>query len=152
MTERNRSVYCTRCGSIVDPGNTFCGVCGAKVSPDAQDAAPTQEIPTQVYPPPNVPSRGGDRGLAVVLGLGALMMVVLAVGAIVGLNLLGGETTEQGGAGIDPATTPTAQEDADGAPPQGKDSGPLGVGDSVEVRGVKTTLNEVRTLPVTDLD
>jgi hypothetical protein len=153
MAERDRPVYCARCGSIVDPGNNFCGVCGAKVSPDAQDATPTEEIPTQVYPPPSVPSRGGDRGLAVVLGLGALMMVVLAVGAIVGLNVLGGETAEQDGAGINPATTmPTAQEDADSAPPQEEDSGPLGVGDSVEVKGVKATLNEVRTLPVTDLD
>src|SRR5918995_1335296 len=133
MTERGRPVYCTRCGSIVDPGNNFCGVCGAKVSPDAQDAAPTQEIPTQVYLPPNVSSRGGDRGLAVVLGLGALMVAVLAVGAIVGLNLLGGKTTEQGGADINPAaTTPSAQENADSAPPQAEDSGPMGEGDSVE--------------------
>ena len=84
MTERSRPVYCARCGSIVDPGNNFCGVCGAKLSPDAQDVAPTQEIPTQVYPPPNVSSRLGDRGLAVVLGLGVLMIVVLAVDAIVG--------------------------------------------------------------------
>jgi len=31
MAERDRPVYCTQCGSIVQLGNNFCGVCGARV-------------------------------------------------------------------------------------------------------------------------
>ncbi len=101
MSERNRPVYCTNCGSIVQPGDNFCGVCGARVTSEAQDAAPSEEIPTQVYPPPNVPARRTTKALAVVLGIGALVIAVLTVGAIVGFNLLGSETAERGGG--DPA-------------------------------------------------
>src|SRR5215208_3768530 len=103
MTESDRPVYCTQCGSIVQPGDNFCAVCGARVAPDAPDAAPTQEIPTQAYPQPNVSSPGGNRTLSVVLGVGALLVVVLAVGAIVGLNLLRGETPDRSGG--DPGAT-----------------------------------------------
>ncbi len=153
MTERNRPVYCTQCGSIVQAGDNFCGVCGARVSPDARDAAPTREIPTQVYPPPSVPSHGGNRTLAVVLGLGALLVAMLAIGAIFAMNLLGNETATQGGAESKPAvTTPTTQEDTQSVPPQDEGPETLGVGDSVEVRGIRATLNAVRTLPATDLD
>jgi hypothetical protein len=34
MSERNRPVYCTICGSIVQPRDNFCGVCGARVTSD----------------------------------------------------------------------------------------------------------------------
>jgi len=47
MAERDRPVYCTQCGSIVQPGNNFCGVCGARVSPNAQTTGPTLEITRQ---------------------------------------------------------------------------------------------------------
>jgi hypothetical protein len=151
MTERNRSVYCTQCGSIVQLGDNFCGVCGTRVSPDAQNAAPTQEIPTQIYPPPNVAVRQGNRALAVVLGLGALLVAMLAVGAIVGLNLLGSETAEQGGGVPGPVAT-TPEETMQVLPQRNEDPETLGVGDSVEVRGIRATLNAVRTLPTTDLD
>jgi len=152
MAERDRPVYCTQCGSIVQPGDNFCGVCGARVSPDARDAAPTEEIPTQVYPPPGLPHRGRSPVLTIVLGLGALLAVVLAIGAIFALNLLGGETARQGGEEPRPATTAQVRENTQSTPRQ--DEGPeiLGVGDSVEVRGIRTTLNGVRTLPTTDLD
>jgi hypothetical protein len=149
MAERDRPVCCTRCGSIVSAGDNFCGVCGARVTPDAQDAAPTREIPTQVYPPPSVSSHRGNRTLAVVLGIGALLVAVLAVGAIVGLNLLGGETAERGGG--DPGAT-TSEVTTQVAPQLDEEPETLGVGDSVEVRGVRATLNEVRALPITDLD
>jgi hypothetical protein len=149
VAERDRPVYCTRCGSIVDPGDNFCAVCGARVPPDAPHAAPTQEIPTQVYPPSSVSSHRGNRTLAVVLGLGALMVAVLAVGAIVRLHLLGGETAERSGG--EPGAT-TSEETTQVAPRQDEEPETLSVGDSVEVRGVRATLNEVRALPTTDLD
>jgi hypothetical protein len=121
--------------------------------PDAQDAAPTQEIPTQVYPPPSVRPHGGNRTLSVVLGVGALLVAVLAVGAIVGLNLLGGETAERSGEAPGPAATmPKGGETTQSISQQDEEPETLGVGDSVEVRGVRATLNEVRTLPTTDLD
>ena len=34
MAERDRPVYCTQCGSIVQPGNNFCGACGAPLAGD----------------------------------------------------------------------------------------------------------------------
>src|SRR5215210_302533 len=149
MAERNRPAFCRQCGSIAQAGDRFCGVCGAKVTPDIRDAAPTREMPTQAYPSPNVSSQGGNRTLAWVLGLGALLVAMLAVGAIVGLNLLGSETAERGGG--DPGAT-TSEETTQVAPRQDEEPETLGVGDSVEVRGVRATLNEVRTLPTTDLD
>jgi Domain of unknown function (DUF4352) len=150
IADRGRPVYCTQCGSIVDPGDNFCGVCGTRVSPNVRDAVPTQEIPTQVYPPPNAQIHQGNRTLAVVLGLGALLVAVLAVGTILGLNLLR-SATEQGGG--DPRPVATTPEETTQSVPQ-RDEGPeaLGVGDSVEVRGIRATLNAVRTLPATDLD
>jgi hypothetical protein len=152
MDEENRPVYCPRCGSIAQAGDRFCGVCGATISPDAQDAAPTQEIPTVVQPPPSVPVRRGNRTLAVVIGLGALLFSMLAIGAIVGFDLLGGETA--GGDGPEPkpaATTPSVENSQD-TPAQDEGPQTLSVGDSVEARGVKTTLNAVRILPTTDTD
>jgi hypothetical protein len=152
--------YCRNCGHELREEDRFCPGCGrpvrqtaqvAGVPPNAPSAAPTQEIPTQVYPPPNVSSHEGNRTLAVVLGVGALLVAVLAVGAIVGLNLLGGETAERGGGDPGPVAT-TPEETTQVAPQRVEGPETLGVGDSVEVRGVRATLNEVRTLPTTDLD
>ncbi len=47
---------------------------------------------------------------------------------------------------------PKGEETTQVAPQQDEEPETLGVGDSVEVRGVRATLNEVRTLPTTDLD
>jgi hypothetical protein len=147
-------MYCTQCGSIVRAGDNFCGVCGATVSPGAPDAAPTREIPTQVYPPPGVPARRGNRALAVVLGFGILLLLVLGIGAIVALNLLRSGADTQ--AESDPAPATSNQQDPGrGAAEEADTSQPterLGVGDSVEAGGVRATLNEVRVLPTTDFD
>ncbi len=78
-----RPVYCGYCGSIVQAGDTFCGVCGSRIPPDAQEAAPTQQIPTLVQPPPNVPTGGRSRPLILVAAVGALLVLSLAgVGAM----------------------------------------------------------------------
>jgi hypothetical protein len=152
VAERDRPVYCTQCGSIVNPGDNFCGVCGARVTPDAQDAAPTQEIPAQIQPPPHVPTRGDTRTLGI-FGIGVVFVLLLGVGVIFALNLLGSETARQGGGQPGPAaTTPPSGETTQSAPQQDEDPETLGVGDSVAVRGIRATLNGVRTLPTTDLD
>jgi hypothetical protein len=144
VAERDRPVYCTRCGSIVETGNNFCGVCGTRVSPAAQGAAPTRQIPTQVLPPRSVPARSNSGTLAVFAGFGVLLVLVLGVGAIVGLNLLRSEPGPQR-----QEAPPAAQKTN---PPQQADNERLGVGDSVEAEGVRATLNGVRVLPTTDFD
>jgi hypothetical protein len=136
----------------VYPGDNFCGVCGTRVSSDAPDVAPTQEIPTQVQPPPHVPTRGDTRTLGF-FGIGVVFVLLLSVSAIFALNLLGSKTARQRGGQPGPAaTTPPSEEDMQSAPQQDEGPEALGVGDSVEVRGIRATLNAVRTLPTTDLD
>src|SRR5215212_5139153 len=116
MTEQDRPVYCARCGSIVQAGDRFCGVCGASITPDAQEAAPTQEIPTVVQPPPQgVPAHGRNSTLSLLVGFGALAAVVLAIGAIVALNLLGGKSGEPQHEGqVKPPPVATTQQGNEG--------------------------------------
>jgi hypothetical protein len=156
MAERDYPVYCTQCGSIVSAGNTFCGVCGARVSPTAPIAAPTREIPRQ-FPPPNVPAGAANRTPALIVGLGVVLVLLLGVGTIVGLTLRRDESeprrvalqqeapAEQGGA------KENGNEEEAKAPQPAEDVR-LGVGDSVEAEGVRATLNDVRVLPTTDFD
>ena len=151
MAERGRPVYCTRCGSIVEAGDNFCGVCGTRVSPAARDAAPTQRIPTRVLPPQNIPTGRNNGTLAVVAGFVILLILVLGVGAIVGLNLLRSETATGPQRQAPPPAQEKTGEDEANAPQQAEDMR-LGVGDSVEAEGVRATLNEVYVLPSTDFD
>jgi Domain of unknown function (DUF4352) len=159
MTERDRPVYCTQCGSIVSTGNNFCGVCGTRVSPTARIAAPTQEIPRQFPPPRNVSAGATSRTPALIVGLAVIVVLLLGVGTIVGLTMLSSES--ETGNSAEPRQAASQQEPPgeQGAEENGKEeessaSQPerLGVGDSVEVRGVRATLNDVRLLPTTDFD
>jgi hypothetical protein len=157
MTERDRPVYCTQCGSIVQSGNYFCGVCGARVSPNAQTTGPTLEIPRQYPPPRNVPAGAPGGAPALIVGLGVVVVLLLGVGTIFGLALLGGEL-ESGSA---PEHRQAAsqrvadkenekEEKANASQPAEEEK--LGVGDSVEAGGVRATLNDVRVLPKTVFD
>jgi hypothetical protein len=151
MTERDRPVYCTRCGSIVSAGNNFCGVCGTRVSPTAPTAAPTREIPRQYPPPQNVRAGATSRTPALIVGLGVVVVLLLGVGTIFGLALLGGESEHRRAASQRVAYKENEKEEKANAP-QPAEEEKLGVGDSVEAGGVRATLNDVRVLPKTVFD
>ena len=162
MAERNRPVYCTRCGSIVHPGDKFCGVCGARVSPAARDAGAPRGIPTQIYAPSGVPNGGTNRTLALFVGLGISILILLAIGTVVALTLLRSETETSGAADpshpeprkeapVQGAAEETEEEEASPSDASVPDEG-LGVGGPVEAEGVRATLNGVRVLPTTDFD
>jgi hypothetical protein len=95
MAERDRPVYCAQCGSIVHPEHNFCGVCGARVPlnapDDAPDDAPTQEMPTLGNPPPSATARDSNLRLAMLIGAGVVLVLVLGVGSVAALNLLRGD-------------------------------------------------------------
>jgi hypothetical protein len=92
MTERNRPVYCTQCGSIVQPGDNFCAVCGSRVTSDARDAVPTQVMPARVQAPVGGPIRGRNLTAAMIVGVGIMLVLLLGIGSVAALTLLRGET------------------------------------------------------------
>jgi hypothetical protein len=157
MAEGDRPVYCTQCGSIVQPGNNFCGVCGARMSPSVQATGPTLEIPRQYPPPRNVPAGARGGAPALIVGLGVVVVLLLGVGTIFGLALLGGES-ESGSApehrrAASQRVADKEKEKVEKAnAPQPAEEEKLGVGDSVEAGGVRATLNDVRVLPKTVFD
>jgi hypothetical protein len=157
MTEEDRPVYCTQCGSIVSAGNNFCGVCGARVSPTARIAAPTREIPRQFPPPRNASAGATRRTPALIVGLGVVVVLLLGVGTIVGLTLLRDESEPRRVASQEAASAEQGAAKESGNEEEARASQPaegerLGVGDSVEAEGVRATLNDVRVLPTTDFD
>jgi hypothetical protein len=114
VTERDRPVYCSQCGSIVQPGDNFCEVCGARVSPNAPDAAPAQQVPAQVHAPAGAPAAGRNRTIAMIVGAGVVLVLILGIGSVAALNLLRGETA--GDRGESAGTTQPEQGDAEKNP------------------------------------
>src|SRR5215213_1329469 len=115
MTERNRPVYCTRCGSIVHSQDNFCGVCGAEVAPNAPDASPTQQISRQAPPPPAAPVPGRTVTPLTVLGFGIFFALLLGAGSVAALTLLRDEAEPSK---PDPERERAAVETADNTQPE----------------------------------
>jgi hypothetical protein len=104
LPDGDRPVYCTRCGSIVDTGDRFCGVCGARVSPSAQESAPTRQMPAPSYAPPRVSGGSNSLALPLILGLAAVLLVLIGIGAKVGFALVsGGDTNAPQSSANEPA-------------------------------------------------
>ena len=172
MANEGHPVYCGNCGSLVQASDRFCGVCGARIPSDAPDAANTREIPTLVTPPPRATlERGRNNRLALMAGIGAVVIVLLVIGTIIFTSLTGGQSPPRGQAnpahqgGVKPVPPATTQR-TNSSPPDRtykkgttKSNAPaspgpenLSVGDSAEARGVKATLNGLRLLPKTEMD
>lgn len=77
VANEEHSVYCGNCGSIVKTGDVFCGVCGTRIPPEAQEVVLTQEIPMQISPPPSIPSRRRNRKLTSGVMVGASLDLLL---------------------------------------------------------------------------
>src|SRR5215216_2933098 len=106
MTERDRPVYCTQCGSIVYPEDNFCGVCGARVPPNAPDAVPTQQVPRQVLPPPAALVPGRNMTPLMVIGIGVLVALLLGVGWFAAWSLLRSQVAQPEASGAAGTTQP----------------------------------------------
>jgi hypothetical protein len=57
------------------PEDDFCGECGARVPPNAPDAAPPQDKPTLVNPAPSVTAGGRNLRLAMLIGAGVVLLL-----------------------------------------------------------------------------
>ena len=75
MSDSSRQIYCAECESLAGVEDRFCGVCGARIPPAVQEAAPTERIPVQVQPPPAYTRRGNNRTVATVVGIVILVLV-----------------------------------------------------------------------------
>ena len=85
--------------------------------PRRKKAPPTRQMPTPSYAPPRVPGGGNNsRALPLILGLAAVLLVLIGIGAIVGFALVsGGDTNAPQSSANEPAPAEDrepAQQDA----------------------------------------
>jgi hypothetical protein len=100
-------VYCGNCGSIVQTGDVFCGVCGTRIPPEAQEVVLTQEMPMQISSPPSIPSRRRNRKLTSGVMVGALLFLLLVGAGALALTGFGSGADLLGGVGEAPAPSET---------------------------------------------
>jgi len=122
-TEGDRPIsYCGQCGNPLQEGDRFCGACGAPVLSSPQQAE--QVVPRQTAIAQGATTRA--RSLFVwAVGLGAILVLTLGVSAVFALDLLGGESTTQGGAQTSPDTAPSGTGNTTSALPQDTTAPPL---------------------------
>ena len=86
------------------------------MSLSAQESAPTRQIPAPSYAPPHVSGGSNSRALPLILGLAAVLLVLIGIGAIVGFALVsGGDTNAPQSSANEPAPAEDrepAQQDA----------------------------------------
>ena len=93
MAERDRPVYCTNCGSIVQSEDRFCGVCGASIPQGAPDAAPTQVATTQAQGQQSAPAPRKGNGLILMVIAAAVAILILG-GVVIAVMVPGRESIE----------------------------------------------------------
>ena len=113
MSEGDRPRYCEQCGSLAEVGDRFCGVCGARITPNAPDAT-TREIPKQVQPPQGVAedqvtSPRNNRAFLVAGVVGVVLLLLVGGGALAFVGL-SSATGLLGGTDPEPASPANTQE------------------------------------------
>jgi hypothetical protein len=89
----------------------------------AQDAAPTQEIPTLISPPPSAAAGNRNRRLAMLIGAGVALVLVLGIGSVAALTFLRSESNpfkpadqKEAAAGAPDTPAPGQSDDTANAP------------------------------------
>ncbi len=130
MTEQDHPTYCGQCGNPVQPGDKFCGVCGAAVLAPPPQAE--QVIPRPVAAAQGSAARSSGRPLLLAGILGALAVLLVGGGALalvgsgLGGSLLGGSEqnlpSSSDNQGVAPSQPETSQ-DPDASPEPTDQSG-----------------------------
>ncbi len=114
MADEGHPAYCGRCGSTVQPGDRFCGTCGAAVLAPAPQAE--QVIPRPVAAAHGASVRGSRRPILLAGAVGVLVLLLVGGGALALAGLVPGNGLL--GAPESPSRTPDNREGAV-SPPEG---------------------------------
>jgi len=86
---------CTKCGSEVEAGNSFCSRCGNKMEAQTSEPQPTSQPQTQNQPQPQQPAaqstpapKKKSTGVKILLGCLGAFIVFVIIGGIVGYFLV----------------------------------------------------------------
>lgn len=83
--------YCARCGAPLEPGKPFCSSCGA---PTVETVSPGPAV-APIPPSPTVTQVSHKNSHAAVVSGIAALLVTLAIGGVVILNMMGRDTTQE---------------------------------------------------------
>lgn len=106
-----------------------------------------------------IATREPDRDLVMFADFKVVFILILVIGTIVSLNMFGSESEGRASADIQQETLAGEQEATEHEDSANEANNSqlaederLSVGDSVEIRDIRVTLNEVRVLPTTEFD